>query len=198
MSTTAPATSQLSSTHLRGAALSILISAVFAVIWGINGSLALTGDWRFVAVAVLVVITAAMGWLIVTFRREAARAPASAGAPLPNPFVTTAYRVSLVAMLVAFPVTARILTADGLENAIMPAVVVIVGLHFLGLVSAFRNGIFAWVAGAFCVLGVASLFLPVELRTAVLGLGCAVVLWLGVTPLALRLLGQIRQIHAAA
>lgn len=181
-------TPRLSKSRLRGAASSILISAVFAVIWGLNGSLALPGGWRFVSLAVVVLVTAALAGLVLKFRRQAAPAPAGSGTPPPNPFLTTAYRVSLVAMLVAFPVAARILSANGLEDAIMPAVVIIVGLHFLGLVPAFRNGIFAVVAGAFCVLGVASLFLPVQVRTAVLGLGCALILWLGVTPLALRTL----------
>ncbi|MDV6373954.1 hypothetical protein [Deinococcus arenicola] len=41
------------------------------------------------------------------------------------------------------------------------------------------------------------LFLPVDVRTPVLGLGCAVLLWLGVTPLALRLLGQLQGGHTS-
>ncbi|CAM4113545.1 hypothetical protein [Deinococcus marmoris] len=188
-------TTPLTSVHLRGAAASILISAVFALVWGLNGSLALTGGWRFLALAVVVLISGVLAFLALKFSREAARAPAPSGtgAPPPNPFVTPAYRISLIAMLVAFPVAARLLTASGREDAIMPVIVIIVGLHFLGLVSAFRNGIFAWVAGAFCLLGGVSLLLPAGIRIAVLGLGCAVILWLGVLPLAFRSLAQLRR-----
>ncbi|CAM3376056.1 DUF4175 domain-containing protein [Deinococcus saxicola] len=178
--------------------MSILVSAVFAVIWGMNGSLALPGGWRFLALGVVVLVTAALVWLALTFQRAAAHAPVRTGTPLPNPFLTTAYRVSVGAMLIAFPVAARILTANGLEDAIMPAAVIIMGLHFLGLVSAFRSGIYAWVAGAFCLLGLAALFLPAGIRIAVLGMGCAVVLWLGVTPLALGFLGQLQRSRAPA
>lgn len=177
-----------SKSHLRGAASSILISAVFALIWGINGSLALPGGWSVLALGVVLLVTAALAWLVLTFGRRVRGAPVGSDSPMPNPFTTTAYRVSLIAMIVAFPITARFLTANGWDDAIMAAVVIIVGLHFIGLVSAFRNGIFAWVAGAFCLLGVASLFLPVAVRTPVLGLGCALILWLGVMPLALRTL----------
>lgn len=186
-------TTALTSAHLRGAAASITISAVFALVWGLNGSLALPGGWRFLALAVVVLVSGVFAFLALKFSREAAHAPAPTGKVPPNPFTTPAYRISLIAMIVAFPVAARLLSAAGLEDAIMPAVVIIVGLHFIGLVSAFRNAAFAWVAGAFCVLGGASLLLPAELRTPVLGLGCAVILWLGVTPLARRFLAQLRR-----
>ncbi|CAM3949072.1 hypothetical protein [Deinococcus frigens] len=182
-----------SRSHLLGAATSILISTIFAVIWGINGSLALSGGWRVAALGVVAVITAALVWVALNFHRAAAHASVGADAPLPNPFLTTAYWVSVIVMLIAFPVAARTLTANGLEDAIMPAAVIIMGLHFIGLISAFRNGIYAWVAVAFCLLGIAALFLPVEIRVAVLSLGCAVILWLAMMPLALRFLGQLRQ-----
>ncbi len=83
----------------------------------------------------------------------------------------------------------------------MPVVAIIVGLHFLGLVPAFRSGSFGWIAGAFCVIGGAALFLPaqlgeVALRQAVVGLGCAGVLWLAGLRFAattLRQLGESRR-----
>ncbi|MBB5361783.1 hypothetical protein [Deinococcus humi] len=188
----------LTSAHLRGAAASVLISAVFAVIWGLNGSLALAGTWRLLALLLVAGITAALAGVALKLRCEAAHAPAPPGKGPPNPFLTTAYRVSVIAMVLAFPVAARLLTANGLEDAIMAAIAIIVGLHFFGLVPAFRNGAFAGVGGALCVLGVAALFLPVGIRTAVLGLGCAAILWLGVTSPALRSLGQLRRGHTSA
>ncbi|MBB6015385.1 hypothetical protein ACFP9V_20245 [Deinococcus radiopugnans] len=192
MSSSAPVSS-LSKSQLRGAASSILISAVFALIWGINGSLALPGGWSVLALGVVLLVTAALAWLVRTLGRRVPHAPVGPDSPGPNPFTTTAYRVSLGAMIVAFPLTARLLTANGWEQAIMAAAVIIVGLHFIGLIFAFRNGIFAWVAGAFCLLGGASLLLPAAVRTPLLGLGCALILWLGVTPLALRTLQSSRQ-----
>jgi hypothetical protein len=188
-SLTAP---RLSKSHLRGAAASITVITLFALIWGINGSLALSGIWRFLALGVVVLVTAAFAGAVLTFSRQAAHAPAGSGLPMPNPFLTTAYRVSVIGMVVALLVTARILTANGLSDAIMPAAVTIVGLHFFGLILPFRSVLYAWVGGAFCVLGLASLLLPVALRIPVLGLGCAVILWLGAMPLVLQTLNSIR------
>ena len=191
--------SRLTSHHLRGVAASTLISAVFALVWGVNGSLALPGGWRVVAVAVVVLMTLGMAAVSVRFYRKAARFPSGSGAPPKNPFRTTAYRVSVVAMLIAIPVASRVLTLSGYGDAIMPAVTIIVGLHFLGLVRAFQSEIFAWVAGAFCVLGTVALFVPVQvgetgapqLRYATLGLGCALILWLGVLPIVSKTFGQL-------
>ncbi len=192
-------TPSLTSQHLRGAAASTLISVIFAFAWGVNGSLALSGSWRVVAAAVIVLVTLALAAVSVTFYRKAAQFPSSSGAPPKNPFRTTAYCVSVVAMLIAIPVASRVLTLSGHGDAIMPAVVMIVGLHFFGPVPAFRSGTFAWVAGAFCLLGLAALFVPVQvgeagtpqLRYAALGLGCALTLWLGVTPIVSKTFGQL-------
>lgn len=193
--------SRLTSHHLRGAAASTLISAVFALAWGVNGSLALPGSWRVVAATMVVLITLVMAAVSVSFYRKAARFPSGTGAPPVSPFRTTAYRVSVVAMLIAIPVAGRVLTLSGYGDAIMPAVAMIVGLHFLGLVPAFQNKVFALVAGAFCLLGLVALFLPVqvgeagalELRYAVVGLGCALILWLGVVPIVSKTFGQLAE-----
>lgn len=90
-------------------------------------------------------------------------------------------------MLVAFPVAGRLLTLSGHAEAVTPVIAIIVGLHFIGLITAFRSGLFGWVAGAFCVIGGVALALPtqvgeVALRQVFVGLGCAVALWLSVMP----------------
>lgn len=190
---------RLTSYHLRGVAASTLISAVFALIWGLNGSLSLPGYWRVVAAAVVVLITLVMVAVGVIFRRNAGRFPPDPDAPPLSPFRTTAYRVAVVAMLVAIPVAGRVLTLSGHGDAIMPAVAIIVGLHFLGLAPAFRSGIFVWIAGAFCVLGSAALFLPLHVgearalqpRYAVVGLGCALILWLSAAPIVSKTFRQL-------
>ncbi|CAN5890231.1 hypothetical protein BH24DEI2_BH24DEI2_09070 [soil metagenome] len=180
---------RLTTHHLRGAAASTLISTVFALAWGLNGSAALPDGWRTATTVVVVLVTLALVAVAAVFHRSAKRFPSDEAAPARNPFRTTAYRVAVTAMLVAIPVAGRVLTLTGQGDAIMPVVAIIVGLHFLGLVAAFRSRMFAWVAGAFCVLGAGALFLPVQvgealkLRYAVVGLGCALVLWFGVVPL---------------
>ncbi len=178
----------LTSQHLRGVSASTLIGAIFALIWGINGSLALPNSWRVGITAIVTLITLGLVAVSINFYRSAGRVPSGTDAQATNPFRTTAYRVAVAAMLIALPVASRVLTLNGQGDAIMPTVAIIVGLHFLGLVPAFRNGIFAWIAGGFCLIGLVALFLPVqagktlELRYAVVGLGCALVLWFSALP----------------
>jgi len=66
----------------------------------------------------------------------------------------------------------------------MPAIGFIVGLHFLGLWKATDLRVFRWTAVAMCLVCGIAAFLPsatpngnVDLRRAVTGLGCALVLW---------------------
>lgn len=179
---------RLTAHRLRGAAASTLISALFALAWGLNGSAALPGGWRTATAALVVLVTLALVAAAAVFNRRARRAPPDPAATR-NPFRTVSYRVAVVAILVAIPVAGRVLTLAGQGDAVMPVVAVIVGLHFVGLVRAFESRAFAWVAGAFCVLELGALFLPVRvgetlaLRHAVVGLGCALVLWLSLVPL---------------
>ncbi len=188
----------LTSHHLRGAAASVLISAGFALAWGLSGSFALPGIWRTIILALVVLLTLIFVTIAVTFSRNAGRVPSSTGEAPPNPFRTASYRIAVIAMLVAFPIAGRLLTLSGHSEAIMPVIAIIVGLHFIGLVPAFRSGIFGWVAGAFCLIGAIALFLPVHaggvaFRQAFVGLGCAIALWLSVVPLTLTTLRQLAQ-----
>ncbi len=68
--------SSLTSYHLRGAAASSFISAVFAFAWGLNGSLVLPGGWRFVALGLTVLLTLALAWFALRCYRDAGRFPA--------------------------------------------------------------------------------------------------------------------------
>lgn len=193
--------SRLTSYHLRGAAASTFISALFALIRGLNGSLALPGGWRAVATVVTLLTTLVLVAVAVTFNRNAGRHPSGIGTPPVNPFRTTAYRVAVAAMLVAIPVAGRVLTLSGHGDAIMPVVAVLVGLHFFGLAPAFRSRIFIWIAGAFCALRSAALFLTAEAgetgalqpRYAVVGLGCALILWISAVPVTLRTFRQLAE-----
>ena len=181
----------LTSGQLRGTAASISISALFALAWGLSGSFALLGIWRVAVLVLIILLTGLLGTAALQFTRAARHIVPGDEAALPNPFRTTSYRVSVLAMVLAFPLAGRLLSSSGHPNAIMPVIAIIVGLHFLGLIWAFRSTMFGWVAVAFCLVGGLALFLPVQyggvsLRQAFVGLGCAVVLWLGVTPLLIR------------
>lgn len=193
-------TEPLTSQQLRGVALSITICTIFGAVWGGSGSAALTGVWRWLAAALVLAVTALLLRTAFAFRRSAKRASSAPTEPSVNPFRTPAYRIAVGAELVAIPVAGRVLTANGFPEAVMPAVAAIVGLHFFGLVPAFRSRYFAWVGAAFCAVALASFALPVQvasgggevgLRAAFVGLGCAFTLWLGVLPMIVRTRWQL-------
>lgn len=189
--------------YLRGVALSVTICTLFGAVWGLSGSAALIGGWRWLGVTAILLVTAALLLTAQAFRTSAKTLPPAPGDPSANPFRTKAYRLAVIGEVIAIPVAGRLLTANGYEDAVMPAVAIIVGLHFFGLVPAFRSSLFAWTGGAFCLVGLAALALPaqlaihgvgeeVALRTVVVGLGCALVLWLSVLPIIVRTRRQLK------
>lgn len=107
-----------------------------------------------------------------------------------NPFGTRAYRLAVLFEAVAIPVAAVVLNNAGYPGAVVSAVAAIVVLHFFGLVPAFHSRRSAAVGGAMLLIAAFSLLLPggvsgTSPRGAVVGLGCAFVLWVGVLPFVL-------------
>jgi hypothetical protein len=198
--------SDLTPNHFRGVALSITICAIFGAIWGLSGSAALVGGWRWFGVTSVLAVTTVLLLTAQAFRTSASRLASVPGDPSINPFRTKAYRLAVIGEVVAIPVAGRLLTANGYDDAVMPAVAIIVGLHFFGLVPAFRSSLFAWTGGAFCLVGLAALALhartaiagvgeDVALRTVVVGFGCALVLWLSVLPIIVKTRQQMKNRH---
>jgi hypothetical protein len=193
----------LSAGYLRAVAFTIFISTVFALVWGINGSLALPGAPRIVSILLVLLISALLLAVAFNFTRSASHQP-SLDPQDANPFRNRLYNIVVVAQFVAIFLVARLLTAIGYPDAIISAVAVIVGLHFFALIPVFRSRRFAVVGVAMIILGLVSLLLdPVitlnetgetlGLRSAVVGLGCAIILWAGVAPLVLETLQQTQR-----
>ncbi|HEU4327272.1 MAG TPA: hypothetical protein VFS21_29305 [Roseiflexaceae bacterium] len=188
--------------QLRGATLTTLISAVFAAGWGLSGSAALPSPTNVLAALLVAVVTAV--WLGAAYRfHRAAQGRPAAPEPALNPFRTRPYQLAVLAQFIAFPLAGRFLTAVGRPDAIMPAVAAIVGLHFFGLIPAFRSWRFAAVGGAMVLLAALSLALPVAvplvpsgeavgLRGAAIGFGSALILWAGALPVALAVWRELR------
>jgi hypothetical protein len=116
--------------------------------------------------------------------------PVAAGEVGTNPFGTGSYRLAILFEVIAIPFSAAVLNNAGHPGAVISAVAVIVGLHFFGLIPAFRSRRFAAVGGAIVAVGLLSLVLPTGTgaspRSALVGLGCALVLWLSAFPPLLR------------
>lgn len=193
----------LSAGYLRAVASTTLITTIFALVWGLNGSFAIPGAIRIVCILLVLLVSALLLVMAFSFTRSAPLLP-STDTQAANPFRSRTYNLAVVAQFVAIFLVARLLSAIGYSDAIISAVAVIVGLHFFALIPVFQSRRFAAVGGAMILLGLASLLLvPVialdatgetlGLRTAVVGLGCAVILWVGVAPLVVKTRQQIQR-----
>ncbi len=186
-----PATANpLAAYRAGGTAAAVLITAFFGGLWGLTGALALPDAYSSVAILVVAAVTVALVAAAARFLRLSRRAARPSGGAGANPFATRAYRLAVLFEAVAIPVAAIVLNNAGYPGAVVSAVAAIVGLHFFGLVPAFSSRRFAAVGGAMVFVAVFSLLLPVGVsgtspRGAVVGLGCAFILWVGVLPFVL-------------
>lgn len=178
-----------SAQSVRGVAVTIVIAAIFGLFWGFTGTAGLPPPFERLGRSLLLVITLALFAVAFGFLRRARRLPSATGENAVNPFRTRAYRISVLLMAIAIPITNLILRNIGFEDALVPIIAIIVGLHFFGLVRAFDSQRFALIGGAMCLVGVVALGLPVHLshntgasfpvRETVVGVGCALILWGG-------------------
>ena len=144
----------LTAPRVRGAALAVLITTVFAALWGLTGALS-------IATLLLVVAAAAASALLVAYlRRLARRLPAPMAGSVTSPFRSRPYLLAVGFEGVGIPVSAVILHNAGHPEAVVSAVATIVGLQYFGLVPAFGSWRFAAAGGAMALLGLLSLLIP--------------------------------------
>ena len=99
-------------------------------------------------------------------------------------FRRRAYTVTVILELAALVAATNLLPRAGFGDELIPAVGVIVGLHFIGLWMATGLRRFLWIAFAMCAASAISAFLPMaytglDPRVAVCGFANALVLWAG-------------------
>ncbi len=148
------------------------VGAAFGCAWGIVGSLGLPPRFRTLSIICAVGISVALIIALVVH-------PST----LRGKFRGGIYGVAIVFEVVAIIAGSIVLQRPGLQQLILPFVGFVVGLHFIGLWKATDLPLFLWIAAAMCLVCAVAAFLPsssatgVDLRTAVTGLGSALVLW---------------------
>lgn len=179
---------------LGGVAVVVLITALFGAVWGLTGAFALPGVYSYVATLLVIAATVVFLLAAARFLLLSRRLPSSSMSARANPFRTRAYRLAVLFEAVAIPVAVVALNYAGYAGALPSTIAVIVGLHFFGFIPAFRlwSRRFVALGGGLILLGLISLLLPagsgateMDPRGAAVGLGCALVLWGSVLPLAL-------------
>ena len=190
------------SAYARGTAYTLFITTFFAFVWGVNGSVAMPGTLRIVCLCGVLIISAVLFGMALFFLRSTSDLPTPATQAI-NPFRSRLYNLAVSAQFVAIFLGAQLLTRMGYPDAIISLVAIIVGVHFFALIPVFQSWRFAGVGSAMILLGLGSLLLPpsvtlastgetVAVRTATVGLGCALILWAGVAPLVSSTWQQLR------
>ena len=163
-----------------------LVSA-FAVGWVLAGVRSLAGRWPVTLSLLAAAISAVVVWRDYRLLRE--------GIHVPTRFNGAAYGAAVTFESIAIPLAAALLKRNDKASYILPAVAQIVGVHFFGLVWAFDSPACWWIGGAMCLLPIVTVTcLPeltrgrtggskIHLWNVVVGIGCAVILWVAVVAL---------------
>jgi hypothetical protein len=172
--------------QVRGLGVALFMITFFGALWGMVGAFALPGALSLLAGVLVGAATVVHLLSSARLLRLSQRLPVAAGDVGTNPFGTRSYRLAVLFEVTAIPICAAVLNNAGYPRAVISAVAVIVGLHFFGLIPAFRSRWFAAVGGAPVAVGLLSLVLPTGTgaspRGALVGLGCALVLWVSAFP----------------
>jgi hypothetical protein len=172
--------------QVRSLAVALFITTFFGALWGMVGAFALPGARSLLAGVLVGTVTVVLLLGSARLLRLSPRLPVAAGEVATNPFGTGSYRLAVLFEVTTIPISAVVLNNAGYPGAVISAIAVIVGQHFFGLIPAFKSLRFAAVGGAMVAVGLLSLVLPTgngaSPRSALVGLGCALVLCVSAFP----------------
>lgn len=151
-----------------------MIGAGFGGLWAVMGAAGLPRSWTPWAAAAALAIT-----LFLIGRLWFSASPNSTGL-----FRRGAYRITVILEVAALAASGYLLPRYGLQAYFVPAIGIIVGLHFIGLWRASAKPIFLWIAAALCAISAAASVLPaapegfLNPRVVFASYGNAMVLWI--------------------
>ncbi len=153
-----------------------LIGLTFGGLWALIAVLALPRTDRAGGIVLVILIT--MGFLLRLWRRTS---------DLPSRkrfFRTRGYLVSVAFEVIALNIVSATLRHYALSEYLYSATGFIVGLHFIGLWRASGSRRFLSIAAGMCLISLLSAAIPftwraIDLRYVFLGIGNALVLWIG-------------------
>lgn len=146
-----------------------IIVACFAVLWVIAGTRQLGWRW-FVPLLMTSLFISGILIFAAGFIPYAARG---------GRFDGRIYGIFVTLEVIAIVTAVVLLNRIGAKQYLIPVIALIVGAHFFGMVPALHSNDFWWVGGAMCLLPILTMsILPQRAWPPVVGLGCAVILWL--------------------
>jgi hypothetical protein len=159
----------------------VLVIAFFASVWMIAGTAGLGFPGNLVGVVIAI-----GGSILFASIMLGRQTPARSYGPAPDlRWYWAAVGFEVVAIIIAVWWLGRI----DRPAYILPVISAIVGIHFFGLVPAFHTLRFFWIGLVMFLLPIFAILLlpselrgqhgPVSVRSLVVGVGCALTLWLG-------------------
>ena len=146
-----------------------IIVASFAILWVAVGASQLDRRWFVTLLALAILISGAI--IFAATRIPLVRHSAGFNGKVYGIFVALEAVVILLAV--------AIFNRARRKQYLIPVIALIVGAHFFGMVLALRSNDFWWVGGVMCALPLATIsILPQKIWSPVVGIGCALILWL--------------------
>lgn len=204
-------TNNISGPSLQGIAMRVTIRTIFGGLWGVVGSLFLPLPFGPVLALIFLAITARLFMMTSRWTKIAQQMLTPAdhdmqqGMQANYPYRSRAYAFATQFELIGVPAAIILMVILRRFDAIVPAVAIVVGIHFFLLVQVFKTWRLAAIGAGMCCLAVLSLILPaswtignqvIMLRGALVGIGSALILWGEMLPLVLSTSAQVRRVIA--
>lgn len=158
-----------------------IVIGFFATLWVYLGTASLGSIWNLALTVCALITSVIIGGILIRTGKPCgpSREPSSRDKAI--------YWGAVAFEGVGIPVSISLLRQNGLDDYILPAMALIVGIHFFALIAAFHTRLYLWTGGVMCVLALLGIFLVpgrltlgshlIDPRALFVGIGCAVTLW---------------------
>ena len=146
----------------------IWVLAIFAAIWGAAGVTVGHGP-VWLAIVPVAISVALLLW--------ASRQPVGAGSPVEGDHVGRVVGIASAVEGVAIFLVANVLINLHMPTLLLPAIAIIVGLHFIPLARWIPVPLYYRTGAGLIAVGLAASFLPPDNRAIATGIAAALVLW---------------------
>lgn len=147
----------------------IWVLNIFAAVWSAGGIIAGHGP-VWLAVLAVAISVALLFW--------ASRQSVGTDNPIEGSHVGRVVGIASAIEGVAIFIVANVLGNMHLQAFLLPAVAIIVGLHFIPLARWIPVRIYYWTGAGLIAVGMAGIAVPEANRAIVTGIAAAIVLWL--------------------
>jgi uncharacterized membrane protein len=162
----------------------IWVLAIMAAVWAVAGIV--VGQ----APAWLTVVPVAISVVMLLWAR---RQSVGTGNPVEGDHVGRVIGIATAIEAIAIFVAANVLVNLHLPTLVMPAIAIIVGLHFAPLARWIPVPLYYWTGAGLVIVGLIAIVLPADDRAIATGIASALVLWISCILLVCRGRGEVAE-----